>query len=633
VAIGALTLLAHVLGAGPLRGLLWGSHFYGFLPPAAMVVAALATLGVVALVRYGSWLAQGPMGDLSPAPGWPSFRRALAGLGILVALALFWVFRAGHLLWGDGRPLTRHVSAGDRFHPLEPLTQLAQSVVHTVLQPLFRSVGGDDLEVARNAVALGSAISGALFIVVAWLLARAFFASRPGGGPRPASPAARDADDGIVPLAFLVLVAQGYIQLFFGYVENYTFYALSLAVYLLTAHAFLARRTPLLVPATALIMALAFHLSAATMLPSFAVLAAVALARPDGRMAALRDLALGGLLFALASQLGPDYRFGPTLFGLLAGLGREAGQSAYLVSSQHTRDFLNEQLLVGPFGLFLFLPLALAALAGPARRDAAVWFSIAAAGGYLAACWTAGDSNLGYSRNWDLLAPAGFVFTAAGLHLLSRARWNPAGLRRWLAVAAALSLIHTVPWVAMNSSFAYSFERLKTLPLGLGRTEAIVGTWYFDLGRDEEAVRWFSRSLEAYPANNIAAYYLGEIAMGRQDYPSAAAGYAHALRARPDKQLYRARLAEALLRGDRPASAKSQLDTLIAVNPREPGYWVGTALAWSALGRPDSATRAFQTAHALAPRDSISMTLERRLDETGDTEVVIREYWSGLSGP
>jgi tetratricopeptide (TPR) repeat protein len=374
------------------------------------------------------------------------------------------------------------------------------------------------------------------------------------------------------------------------------------------------------------------------MLPSFAVLIVTALTRPGHRLAAVRDLGLAAGLFALASlglsRLGPDdYRFGPTLIGLLAGLGREAGQSAYLGSGLHVRDFLNEQLLVGPFGLFLALPLALATLLTPARRDAAVLFSIASAAGYLAACWTAGDSNLGYSRNWDLLAPSGFVFTAAGLHLLSRARWSAGGLRRWLAVAAGLSLIHTVPWVAMNSSFAFSFERLKTLPLGLGRTEAMVGSWYFDLGRDEEATLWFRRSLEAYPANNIAAYYLGEIAMGRRDYPSAAAGYAHALRARPDKQLYRARLAEALLRGARPGPAQSQLDTLLAANPRDPGYWVGRALAWSALGRPDSASRAFHTARALAPRDSTPVELWRLLDELGDYDAVILDYWPGLSGP
>jgi hypothetical protein len=632
--VAGITTAAHILGAGPMRGTLWGSHFYAFLPASAVAISALSVLTVLAGLRYGSWIAHGPMGSHLPAHRWPTTRSALAVLGVLVSFAVFWLFRSGHTLWGDGRPLTLNVPAGERFHPLEPLTAVLQHYVYGAGRPLFQSLWTDSGEVARNAIALGSALAGALFMPVAWALARSFAGRRRSGHVVPLDEGALST----VPLVFLVLVGQGYIQLFFGYVENYTFYTLALGLYFLAAHRFLEGRAPLILPAAALILAMTLHLSAASMAPSFVALAVIGLVARSRRTAIVRDLAICAALFAAISLalswLSPGYQLGRTLWSVVGRLGRDsvAIDPGYLLSAQHLRDFLNEQLLIGPLGLFLFVPVALASLISPARRDPGVIFSIVAGAGYLAACWIAGDSNLGYSRNWDLLAPAGFVFVAASLYLVLHARWTRVQLNRWLLVGAAVSMLHTVPWIAMNTSFQYSFARLKTLPLGLGRTESIVGTWHLRMGEQDEAAHWFERSLAAYPGNYVAAYYLGEIGMNREDYRAAATHYAAAVGANPTKELYRSRLAEALIRAGNPAAAKAHLDTLVWKNAAEPSYWVGYGIVWNALGRPEIARVAFERARELAPLDTTLAALSDRMSATRDYRGLLREHRLGLIG-
>jgi hypothetical protein len=85
----------------------------------------------------------------------------------------------------------------------------------------------------------------------------------------------------------------------------------------------------------------------------------------------------------------------------------------YMFSSMRLRDFFNEQFLIGPLGLFLFIPAAVVALNRPDRKTLATVFFLVAGGSYLAAGWMAGDSNLGYARNWDLFARGGICFTTA----------------------------------------------------------------------------------------------------------------------------------------------------------------------------------------------------------------------------
>jgi hypothetical protein len=68
---------------------------------------------------------------------------------------------------------------------------------------------------------------------------------------------------------FLAVASAGFMQLFFGDVENYTLTALLILAYLYTAILEIKGRVPLLVPSAVLALAITFHLVALTLLPSF----------------------------------------------------------------------------------------------------------------------------------------------------------------------------------------------------------------------------------------------------------------------------------------------------------------------------------------------------------------------------
>src|SRR4029077_4104698 len=118
-------------------------------------------------------------------------------------------------------------------------------------------------------------------------------------------------------------------------------------------------------------------------------------------------------------------------------------------------------------------------------------FLLACSAGWLAACLVAGDSNLGYARNWDLLAPASLVLTVAGLGLLFPDARAAAAGRAALGVMLAVSLFHTAPWVAVNASLPRSIARFESLPLGLGRVESTLGYWSAREGDTKQAEIWY----------------------------------------------------------------------------------------------------------------------------------------------
>ena len=301
---------------------------------------------------------------------------------------------------------------------------------------------------AWDSAALVSVCAGAVFLPVVWALARRL-ARRRGDGT-----ASRRGDLLGAALVFLVVALQGYVQVFFGYVEVYALATTSVALYLLAALRFIEDRVPLWHAAAALAIAIGFHLSALALLPSLAVLIWASVTDPRRRRDLVPDMLLsGGAFVALAAALavvGRGYHLGDTVVSLVGALLARQPEPipGYFLSWRHARDFVNGQLLVGPLGLLLFVPVAIATLRAARHRGLAPAFLLALGGGFVVVCVIAGDSTLGYARNWDLLAPAGFALAVAALGLALRLSPGRAAARALLVVALAVSCAHTVPWVA-----------------------------------------------------------------------------------------------------------------------------------------------------------------------------------------
>jgi tetratricopeptide (TPR) repeat protein len=549
IVIAALLLAAQIGAVVWLRDQLWGLHLLAFLPPWAAVAswAALAAAAGALLLRRPPGRA--PRGE-QHRPRAGVLRQLATPALMLVAGLGFWFLRSRQDLLGDAWPLINSLAEGTDFHIRQPLTAILQQQLYQLLGPLFRGAGRTDVEVARHTVACGSVLAGVLWVPVALALGRAVSRAR------------RAVDAPTAWLAAGVLLTQGYCQLFFGYLENYTFVTVAIALFLLVSLLHLERRLPLIAPLVVLVLAVGLHLAAIVLAPALLVPIVRDLRDPVRRVPALRDLLLGVVaVVALSAGLGL-VRPGFTLWGGLAAMAEQAGTGtgdSGLVarfSVVHWRDVLNTQLLIGPLGFLLVVAALIDGAAGAVRRGrdllggsagrAATLFLALAALAVLGASWLAAEPALGYARDWDLFAPFGVVLAAAGTHWLvmrsGDARWR----HRLLAFVVLASGMHLATWVAVNHSEARTRARFETLPLGKGRTEATLGSWYLRRGEVETAVTWLERAIAVEPANVNAHAMLGRIHLDAGQLEAAIDAFRAALAVRPDKTEYAMALGEAL---------------------------------------------------------------------------------------
>jgi Flp pilus assembly protein TadD len=573
VGIAAAMLLLQIAAMGPLRNSFWGLHFYAFLHP------AVALLAWVALVGAAVTLFRGKPSFRANDPHWLSRHPVMASVVFAILCGVvFWLLRSQNLFLGDALPLKIDVAKGKDFHPRQPLTMWLQQALYRFLGPVVGREGMGNEAVAQRAVALGSVIAGVLYAFVAAAFGRALAKGVKHG-------------TAVAWLVTLILVTQGFTLLFFGYVENYTFYALAVTLYLWLALRVMQGNYPLLLPGLALVLALLLHLSAAVLVPSFLVLSAWEIMDHRTRAHAVRDLVvcaavLVAVQFALLALR--DYNLLGSLFDVsgraLGGKDERLIQN-YMFSGRHLRDFFNEQFLIGPLALFVLVPGVAVALSGTDRRSLPTVFFLAAGVSYLAASWMAGDSNLGYARNWDLLAPAGVCFTAGAMYFVVTQVADRQTVARLLLFGVVISVVHVVPWVWINHSERLALERFKALPLGFGRTETVVANWHLENGRRKEAASWFNRAIEVNPRNGPAHAFLAMLLTQEQRFDEARVVYAKAVALRPDKPEYRHNYVLTLFELGRDEEALPHLGWLTTKLPDDPQYWRLTAQALTRLDR------------------------------------------------
>jgi Tfp pilus assembly protein PilF len=584
--IAGMTVVSHILGAVALTHSLWGAHLYAFFPRTVLVVASVLLVGLCTIVSVG-WrtvVAWQP-------PEWrASVARPLFALALLVVAIGLWVLRSGNTYLGDGTVLINSIVDGQTFHPREPLTMIVQQFLYGVAGPLFDS--GEIERVAWDTIALGSVVTGVLFFVVALMLSRELIRLRH------SEPEERHTTVALSVVVALIFCSQGYVQLFFGYIENYAFYTLGIAAYLWLSLRFVRGCGPLLVPAVALLVCIAFHIAAVILVPSFAVLCVSAFATRPGWKRAIRDLlivcALSVALHYSLSAWHGDYSFAGTLLEATGFAVTRHQERVSMFSVLHFRDFLNEQLLIGPLGVFLFLGAAAAVLVRKRCQGVTRIFLVIAALGYLGAGWLAGDSNLGYARDWDVWAPAGLVLTASGLGLFLSMGTGLRYTTPALLCALLVSVYHTAPWVAVNASAGRGLARLKTLPLGLGRTEVLVSQWYRSHGLNDERYEWLERAVVVNPANNNAHYLLGIYHSERGDMHAAADSFRRAAQLRSDKVLFRQKLADALIAVGKDEEAIAHLEFELERDPGNVGRWTLYGETLRKTGRIEQATVVFE---------------------------------------
>ncbi len=389
-------------------------------------------------------------------------RSTLYALAALLSGLLFWWGRIRHLRWGDSYLLTQALSTPDLelrviYNWQAPFTVfLHQRLWQFVAEPLL----GWPVEYVYAAVSI---LCGMIFVYV--LLS---FTARLG----------RDRLESAL-LAGLMLTT-GSMQLFFGYVENYTIISLGLLVTLFLAWRALHGEIGPAWPVLALSLTNAFHPSTVFLWPGMWLLAWLCWRRGYVTLSGglwqtlLPPLLVGGSVLALMESGG---------HGLAALLGADrpgGGDGVWFVplfhidpqwqkyqpytmfSAAHMIDWANVHLLISPFGLPLLILLLITNLPQarraqlpshlfpqPAERDFAAFLSVSSAM-YILLTWL-WNPDYGGRKDWDLFAPSAFVYTLLAGYVLVRTLKDREKLAQAGLFVTAVALLHTAAWIFTNT--------------------------------------------------------------------------------------------------------------------------------------------------------------------------------------
>lgn len=238
----------------------------------------------------------------------------------------------------------------------------------------------------------------------------------------------------------------GYMQLFFGDVENYTVTTAIVALYLLAACRFIAREVPLWVPALVLALAACFHLEAAWLGLSLLYLCHVSRQRTGGvqevttSLASATGLVLATVLYLHVHGL-PVRRF----FSSHAGHAvRMNGVFAFGEPAGYYRDQIELLLLLCP-AILVSIPLLAWRRRNLTEEDCFLAWG-AASMLVFQAIWRA---QLGVFNDWNLYAIGAFVVSLTLWRAIVSAARSSALRLGALALTAACGW-HTYTWIAAN---------------------------------------------------------------------------------------------------------------------------------------------------------------------------------------
>jgi hypothetical protein len=380
----------------------------------------------------------------------------------------FWLFPIVHTRWGDAYILANAIGWPD---PVLRLTHSWQAPLDVYLHSqlwhlLHEPFGWSD---AAPVYWLLSPLAGALYLLVVLRLS---------------------AERWLAPgwFTFGLLTSLGLIQLFFGYIENYSFAVAGILAYLWLGLGILQGNRPLWLAAVVLALTNATHPSTVVYAPSLLYLGWVVWRRHgEGRGRAVSAPALASVLLQIAlpmvaiatatlllmevgghgiSELitndrpgGGDGRWFVPLFETTT-----RWEHYTMFSWLHIRDLLNQQLLVAP----VVLPSLLIAWLGTfvqqkrsnivsSKRDSVpirweretLFFLLWATLMHLLLIWT-WNPDYGGQRDWDLFSPAALPATLLLIWTLPRLLLHRPFLRAGAVPLIVLQALHTAAWIYQN---------------------------------------------------------------------------------------------------------------------------------------------------------------------------------------
>ncbi len=462
----------------------WGVWPATYAPDWVIWLGTAALLAAIIIAWVWIYRGAGVSEETRPTPH-PNFQSSIFNfessilnfLTFLLFIAFF-LFPIVHTRWGDAYMLTRGIAWPD---PALRLVYSWQAPLDVLLHAQFWRVVGEPRgwETATPVYRILSPLAGGIYLLVVLALSR---------------------ERRLAPgwLTYGLLVTLGLIQLFFGYVENYSFAAAGVLAYLWLGLGVLRDKRPLWLAATVLAVTNATHPSTVVLAPSLLYLGWVVYRAQ--RIENQGNKSRTAVVFQVVLQIGlPMLLVAGGVIAIMTAGGhgvqamftsdRPGGGDArwfvplfatttrweqyVMFSWAHLRDFLNEQMLVAPVvgGSLIVVGIYYSGLkikdwsAGTAASPASqtsrnpifnlqssilIFLSIATAA-YLLFTWV-WNPDYGGQRDWDLFSLAALPMTLLLIALLPRALSR----RGRLLAGAAVPLIlvqgmHTAFWIFQNT--------------------------------------------------------------------------------------------------------------------------------------------------------------------------------------
>ncbi len=622
--IAAIFLGLHLVPLFWPSGPLWGVDFLFYLPAPAQ--AAFILLSILLFIpgfrrQVRAWVVYLPLSL------WGRGRRVWITriLIPLIALAAFVSLSSARHFLGDGYHVLEKLDAEDWHDAYRaPLTYAVIGTLHRLGSVIW--------ETTENTYRLYSYVSGILYVLLSFPVAAAL---------------GKNALERTIVLAFLLTA--GYIQLFFGYVENYALYLPGLLLYLFLGLRTLEQRIPVFVPALLLGLLFAFHLVLAIFGPSLLYLAYRNYRQKEDVVSKGKNLLAtataiccvpaSAAVFLWLSGVGFEAYAGRTGGGEFLPLFEQPGFYAQyrIFSLDHLVDFINLQLLSAPAA-------CMAIFLGRKRHLSRHAF--------LAICTIVplfftfvAKANIGAFRDWDILSLPALPLTLwAATMLLERIRGGEKLFHGGFLICGAAAL-HTFLWIGVNAGaepaearFTNQLGRLS----GHARTSGWItlGKFHQDQGNPSAALEAHKRALDANPTNpnrwlNVGAILgrMGETSRAIEHFEKAAELRPHhavpymnlgstysdvgqfdkaieytrkAIALQPDLATAHSNLGAMYIKTGQFNKAVEHLEKASELQPREPSIHSNLGLAYSNAGQHANAIRALKKALALRPDDAVS---------------------------
>jgi tetratricopeptide (TPR) repeat protein len=542
------------------KGRIWGVNQWSYFPP---VTALLA--GILVLLFFIPSLNQAARRALSSLTSRVARnadklmasggKRRYLVYSVFSALFFvpFWLLRERVYLLGDGAQIISRLSSGElAVHWAEPLETFLHIKIFSLADKLLHTD-------ASTLYAVLSCVAGIVFVFLALLLAELLGRER------------RES-----AFVFLILLSMGSTQLFFGYVEHYSFLYVFVFAFIISSLGYLKGRVSWFVPVAAFALASLSHVSSLCLLPS---LLFIFLVRDEtGASSSIKRILIltSGLIFFLF-LLAVYRKYSWTISPIFVPLSEDtyAAPGYLMLSLPHLLDFLNQQLLVSPVGpIMLLAPLVCMSAKSLFKKKTFRFLLLAGVFQLLFGFLV--EPDLGASRDWDLFSVAGLGYTILGLYVLLNLLGDKPRFAHLSLILVLTSLYSTVPWIILNSQEQRSISRFQNL-LEIDVKKSYSGHFvlidYLEAhGMNREAERQGEKYHQAFP--EIVLSNEGTRLAKEGEFEQALRVYLEAELLAPKRPEIHNNLGHVYLKLGRLAQAEASLNRAVQLGPHLHGIYV-----------------------------------------------------------